>query len=226
MCQFAVLTLFPEMVQSATQHGILGRGLADGLLRLDCIDIREFSQNKHRRVDDYPYGGGAGMVMQAQPVYDACVKALTLFAKKPRVVYLSPAGKPFNQRMAGEFAAIGGLVLIAGRYEGVDERVIEEVVTDEVSIGDYVLTGGELAALVVMDAVGRLVPGVLGAPDSIRDESHQSGLLEYPQYTRPEIALGRSVPEVLLSGDHGRIAQWRKDMALKRTQERRPDMLS
>jgi len=223
---FAVLTLFPEMVESAAMHSIFKRALQAGLVQLSCIDIRNFSQNKHRQADDYPYGGGAGMVMKAQPIYDAYKHALgAMGTANARVVYLTPAGRCFNQAIAWELAAHKNLVLLAGRYEGVDERVIEEIVTDEISIGDYVLTGGELAALVVIDAVARLLPGVVGKAASLAEESFTTGLLEYPQYTRPEEVLGRKVPEILLSGDHGKIATWRSETALQRTQQRRPDLL-
>ena len=224
---FTVLTLFPEMVLAAANHSIFRRGLEQGRLRLDCVNIRDFSGNKHNQADDYPYGGGFGMVMKAQPVYDAYLWALGRLnlTRSPRVVFLTPAGKRFTQALSSEFARQEALILLCGHYEGVDERVVEEIVTDEVSIGDYILTGGELAALVLMDAVARLVPGVLGKEGSFADESFADGLLEYPQYTRPALALGRTVPEVLLSGDHKAIEKWRREQSLRRTKERRPDLL-
>jgi len=225
--RFTVLTLFPEMIYGAANHSIFKRGLEQGHLHLDCINIRNFSNNKHNQVDDYPYGGGFGMVMKAQPIYDAYQHALAKqnTQKKPRLIYLTPAGKPLTQAIANELASEEALFLLCGHYEGVDERVIEEIVTDEISIGDYVLTGGELAALVLMDCVARLVPGVLGKEGSFADESFMSGLLEYPQYTRPAEVFGRSVPDVLLSGDHAAIEKWRNEQSLQRTQSRRPDLL-
>ena len=226
--RFTVLTLFPEMIYGATDHSIFKHGLEQGHLQLDCVNIRDFSGNKHNQVDDYPYGGGFGMVMKAQPIYDAYQHALSKrpsTQKNPRFIYLTPAGKPLTQAIANELANEEALFLLCGHYEGVDERVIEEIVTDEISIGDYVLTGGELAALVLMDCVARLVPGVLGKEGSFADESFMSGLLEYPQYTRPAEVLGRSVPDILLSGDHGAVEKWRREQSLQRTQSRRPDLL-
>jgi len=224
---FTVLTLFPEMICAAANHSIFKRGLDQGLLRLNCVDIRDFSTSKHRQVDDYPYGGGLGMVMMAQPIYDAHQHALSTYhaMHKPRTVYLTPAGKPLTQSMATDFSHEDSLVLLCGHYEGIDERVIEEIVTDEISIGDYILTGGELAALVLMDAVARLVPGVLGKEGSFADESFSANVLEYPQYTRPPQVLGRAVPDILLSGNHKAIENWRREQALQRTKSRRPDLL-
>ena len=223
---FTVLTLFPGMIYSAANHSIFKRGLDQGRVRLDCVDIRDFSGNKHKQVDDYPYGGGFGMVMKAQPIYDAYRHALERIGREssPRVVFLTPAGKRLTQAIVSELAREESLILLCGHYEGVDERVVEEIVTDEISIGDYVLTGGELAALVLMDAVARLVPGVLGKEGSFADESFSDGLLEYPQYTRPPEVLGRAVPEVLLSGDHKAVDKWRNEQSKERTRMRRPDL--
>lgn len=224
--KFTVLTLFPDMIHNACAFSIFKRGLDQGLIELDCVDIRCFTDNKHRRVDDYPYGGGLGMVMQAQPIYDAYKHVLAgRGTDTARVVYLTPAGKPLTQSLVTELSQESGLILLCGHYEGIDERVIEEIVTDEVSLGDYILTGGELAALVLMDAVARLVPGVLGKEGSAHEESFSFGLLEHPQYTRPASVLGRHVPEVLISGDHKAIENWRREQSLLRTRLRRPDLI-
>jgi len=222
--KFCVLTLFPEMITDGLNHSILKRAAEAGLLSMEAINIRDFANNKHNRVDDYPYGGGAGMVMQPGPVFDACESAKAKLGERTRVVYLTPQGKPFKQEMAREFSKEEALILICGHYEGVDERVIEEIVTDEVSLGDFVLTGGELAAMVLIDATARLVPGVLseGSPD---EESFSGATLEYPQYTRPYEFRGKTVPEVLLSGHHKRVEEWRAEQALARTKARRPDLL-
>lgn len=224
MKNFFVMTLFPEMVTEALSHSILGRAQREGYISVEAINIRDFSGNKHQRVDDYPYGGGAGMVMQPQPIYDAYQSILPK-AGNARVLYMTPQGKPFHQRMAEELAQEESLVLLCGHYEGVDERVIEEIVTDEISLGDFVLTGGELAAITIIDAVSRLMPGVLGKEESFADESFSQGLLEYPQYTRPPVFLNRAVPEVLLSGHHGNVDKWRREQALLRTAKKRPDLL-
>lgn len=221
---FYVLTLFPEMIQQALSHSILGRAQRDGHISVEAINIRDFSTNKQKHVDDYPYGGGAGMVMQPQPIYDA-YRRIAESTKGARVIYMTPQGKPFNQSIAQELAAEENLVFLCGHYEGVDERVIEEIVTDEISLGDFVLTGGELAAITIIDAVSRLVPGVLGKEESFEDESFSDGLLEYPQYTRPPEFLGRTVPEVLLSGHHGNVAKWRREQSLLQTAKKRPDLL-
>lgn len=223
---FHVLTLFPEMIENGFRTSITGRALDNGILTLDTVNIRDYSVNKHMRVDDYPYGGGAGMVMQAEPVCRACdaLKERT-GRERLRVIYLTPQGRVFTQRLAEELAREEELVFLCGHYEGIDERALEAVVTDYVSIGDYVLTGGELPALVMMDAIARLVPQVLNNEDSAQFESFQDNLLEYPQYTRPEEYQGQRVPEVLLSGHHARIDQWRREQSLKRTKERRPDLL-
>ena len=223
---FHVLTIFPEMIRAATSFSILGRAAKSGLVNVNAINIRDFAVNKHRQVDDAPYGGGAGMVMMAKPVYDAYKFAKPDLASP--VVYLTPTGRVFNQKTAKEMSAYKEITLICGHYEGLDERVIEEIVTDEISIGDYVLTGGEVASLVFMDAVSRLVPGVLGKEESHVDESFSDeldGILEYPHYTRPQIFMGRKVPDVLLSGHHEEVKNWRKKMALHKTSAKRPDLL-
>ncbi|MBE5868578.1 MAG: tRNA (guanosine(37)-N1)-methyltransferase TrmD [Lachnospiraceae bacterium] len=224
--KFYVLTLFPEMIQQGLGISILGRAVQGGQIGIEAINIRDFTQNKHGRVDDYTYGGGAGMLMQAQPVYDAWKTAVNMAGpdKKIRTVYLTPQGKTFTQQMAEEFAREEELIFLCGHYEGIDERVLEETVTDYVSIGDYVLTGGELPAMVMIDAIARLVPGVLHNDMSAETESFHGSLLEYPQYSRPEVWQGKSVPGVLLSGDHKKIRQWRLEQSVSRTKERRPDL--
>jgi tRNA (guanine37-N1)-methyltransferase len=222
---YYVLTLFPEMIQQAAGASILGRAAKNGFIRVETVNIRDFSANKHMRVDDYPYGGGAGMVMEAEPVWRAVRSVEEKLGHRPRVVYLTPQGKVLDQTMVEEFAREEELVLLCGHYEGIDERVLEETVTDYVSIGDYVLTGGELGALVMIDAISRFVPGVLSNEESSQFESLQDNLLEYPHYTRPEIWHDRKVPEVLLSGDHKKIEEWRHQKSLERTELRRPDLL-
>ena len=203
---------------------IIGRAIEAGLLEINVVNIRDYSTNKHMKVDDYPYGGGAGLVMQPEPVYRAYKDLEKDMKKKPRVVYLTPQGTTFHQEMAKELAKEEELVFLCGHYEGIDERVLEEIVTDYVSIGDYVLTGGELPAMVMIDSISRLVPGVLHNDDSAGDESFENGLLEYPQYTRPPVFLDKEVPEVLLSGHHENIRKWRHEQSVKRTKERRPDL--
>ena len=222
--KFHVLTLFPEMIEQGFHTSITGRAMEKGLLSLNAVNIRDFAGNKHMKVDDYPYGGGAGMVMQAEPVYAAHQSLEEQAGRKLRTIYLTPQGHTFNQKMAEEFAQEEELVFLCGHYEGIDERVLEEVVTDYVSIGDYVLTGGELPALVMMDTISRLVPGVLNNDVSAETESFQDSLLEYPQYSRPAVWHGREVPAVLVSGDHARVARWRRKQSLLRTRDRRPDM--
>ncbi|MDY3302327.1 MAG: tRNA (guanosine(37)-N1)-methyltransferase TrmD [Lachnospiraceae bacterium] len=223
---FHVMTLFPEMILSGMKNSITGRAIDKGLIAVEAINIRDYTTNKHNKVDDYIYGGGAGLLMQAQPVYD-CWDALRKKIGKegPRTVYLTPQGRTFTQKDAHEFALEEDLILLCGHYEGIDERVLEEIVTDNVSIGDYVLTGGELAAMVVCDAVSRLVPGVLHNDVSAETESFEAGLLEYPQYSRPEEWNGKKVPPILLSGDHAKVEAWKHEQALIRTLERRPDLL-
>lgn len=225
---FHILTLFPEMVENGLKTSIIGRAVDAGLLSIEAVNIRDFAFNKHQSVDDYPYGGGAGMLMQAEPVYLAykeIKERIKREDKKLRVVYLSPQGKTFDQKMAEELAAEEDLVLLCGHYEGIDERVLEEIVTDYVSIGDYVLTGGELPAMVMVDTISRLVPGVLHNDVSAEFESFQDNLLEYPQYSRPEEWHGKKVPPVLLSGHHANIEKWRREQSILRTYERRPDLL-
>ena len=221
---YHVLTLFPEMIENGMNTSITGRAITKGLLSLEAINIRDFAFNKHQKVDDYPYGGGAGMLMQAEPVYLSYESIAERIGRKPRVIFLTPQGKTFNQDMAKEFALEEDLVFLCGHYEGIDERALESIVTDYVSIGDYVLTGGELPAMVVIDSVARLVPGVLNNDESAQTESFSDGLLEYPQYTRPANYKGMEVPEVLLSGHHGNIEKWRHEKSLERTKKYRPDL--
>jgi tRNA (guanine37-N1)-methyltransferase len=258
---YHVLTLFPEMIEGALRTSITGRAMDKGILSLDAVNIRDFAEEKRKsRIDDYPYGGGAGMVMQAEPVYRAWRSVMDRIGPEDtadswkdkdsavgpedttdgresaaagqaqgqvRVLYMTPQGRRFDQKMAEELAAEKDLIFLCGHYEGIDERVLEEIVTDEVSIGDYVLTGGELPALVMMDTISRLVPGVLSNDDSAVTESFQGdGLLEYPQYSRPEVWHDRAVPAILLSGNHGAVDRWRRDRALERTALRRPDLCS
>ena len=222
---FHILTLFPEMVLNGLNTSITGRAVNAGILSIEAVNIRDYAFNKHQSVDDYPYGGGAGMLMQAEPVYLAYQSVAEKLEKKPRVIYLSPQGAVFTQKMAEELAREEELVLLCGHYEGIDERVLEEIVTDYVSIGDYVLTGGELPAMVMVDAISRMVPGVLHNDVSAEFESFQDNLLEYPQYSRPEEWHGKRVPSVLLSGHHANIEKWRREQSVLRTYERRPDLL-
>lgn len=224
---YHVLTLFPQMIEDGLRTSIIGRAIDKNLLTLQTVDIRDFSTNKHHKVDDYPYGGGAGMVMQAEPVYGAYESVVKKIGteKKPRVIYVTPQGKVFNQTIAKELAQEEDLIFLCGHYEGIDERVLEMVVTDYISIGDYVLTGGELPAMVMIDAISRLVPGVLNNDVSAEFESFQDNLLEYPQYTRPEVFMNQKVPEVLLSGHHGNIEKWRREQSIIRTAKNRRDLL-
>lgn len=223
--RFDCLTLFPELVENVVNSSITGRAIKNNLIELNCINIRDFAQNKHNSVDDEPYGGGGGMIMQAEPIYLAYQSITEGLTYKPKVIYMSPQGKVFNQELAINLAKEKHLVFLCGHYEGVDERIIEEIVDMELSIGDYVLTGGEIPAVAVIDSVSRLIPGVLSSEDSYKNESHYSGLLEYPQYTRPLDFLGRKVPDVLLSGHHANISKWRREKSLERTLKKRPDML-
>lgn len=222
---FYILTLFPEMVMEGLHTSIIGRASQAGFLNIEAVNIRDYSQNKHQKVDDYTYGGGAGMLMQAQPVYGAWKSVVERIGKKPRCVYVTPQGSTFTQQAAKELAAEEDLILLCGHYEGVDERVLEEIATDYLSIGDYVLTGGELPAMVMVDAISRMVPGVLSNQESGFQESFEGNLLEYPQYSRPEEWRGKKVPEVLMSGHHKNIEIWRRQQSLARTWERRPDLL-
>lgn len=241
--KFHVLTLFPQMILQGLHTSIIGRAVEQQLLSINAVDIRDYTLDKHGKVDDYTYGGGAGMLMQAQPVYDTYQAVVRQIeerkmatgvatanaesaeeAKKPRVIYVTPQGEVFTQKKAAELALEEDLIFLCGHYEGIDERVLEEIVTDYISIGDYVLTGGELPAMVMIDAVSRLVPGVLNNGDSAETESHSNGLLEYPQYSRPEVWHDRKVPDVLMSGHHANIEKWRLEQSLLRTKERRLEM--
>ena len=224
--KFQILTLFPEMVMQGLNTSIIGRAVENKLIEIDAVNIRDYTMDKHGKVDDYPYGGGAGMLMQAQPVFDAYKAVEKKISTRPRVIFLTPQGKTFNQEMAEEFAKEEDLIFLCGHYEGIDERALEMVVTDMVSAGDYVLTGGELPAMMMIDAVSRLVPGVLNNEASAEFESFQDNLLEYPQYTRPEEYEGRKVPEVLLSGHHANIEKWRREKSIERTLAARPDLLA
>lgn len=226
MIHFHILTLFPEMVMQGLNTSILGKAVKRQYIAIEAVNIRDYTQNKHGKVDDYTYGGGAGMLMQAQPVYDAFQSVIQKLApeKKKRVIYVTPQGQTFHQGLAQELAQEEELIFLCGHYEGIDERVLEEIVTDEISIGDYVLTGGELPAMVMIDAIARLVPGVLHNGESAVTESFDNGLLEYPQYSRPEIWHDKKVPEVLLSGNHAKVEEWRLGQSLERTRQRRPDL--
>ena len=228
---FHILTLFPEMVENALNTSILKRASDAGIISINAVNIRDYSTDKHKKVDDYPYGGGAGMLMQAQPVFDAyeaVVKSVkgrrSKTAEKVRVLYMTPQGRTFDQAFAEELSQEENLIFLCGHYEGIDERVIEEIVTDEVSLGDFVLTGGELPSMVMIDCISRLIPGVLGSDESAEDESFSNGLLEYPQYTCPEVWHDKKVPDVLLSGNHKEIDKYRVGESLSRTKEKRPDL--
>ena len=224
--RFHILTLFPDMVEQGLHTSIIGRAVEKGLLAIEAVNIRDYTVDKHKKVDDYPYGGGAGMVMQAQPIYDAYLSIVEKIGYRPRTIYLTPQGPLFTQQAAKEFALEEDVILLCGHYEGVDERVLEEIVTDYISIGDYVLTGGELPAMVMVDAISRMVPGVLANDESGTTESFEGNLLEYPQYSRPEDWMGKKVPAILLSGDHAKVEAWRREQSIKRTMERRPDLLA
>lgn len=221
-----ILTLFPEMFEAVLNESIIGRAAEKQILKLEFHNIRDYSENKHRKVDDYPYGGGLGMIMQCQPIFAAVEDISAKLGKKPYTVLMSPQGKTFNQAKAQEFSTYENLMIICGHYEGIDERVTEALVDEEISIGDFVLTGGEIAAMAVADATCRLIPGVLREDTSHAVESFSEGLLEYPQYTRPIVYNGMEVPEILLSGHHANIEKWRRYQSLKRTYEKRPELLS
>ena len=223
---YHILTLFPEMVMDGLNTSIIGRAAEKGLISIEAINIRDYSKDKHNHVDDAPYGGGAGMVMQPGPVCDSYEDLCQKIGKRPRVLYMTPQGQTFNQSIAEELAKEEDLVFLCGHYEGIDERALELIVTDYLSVGDYVLTGGELPAMVMIDCISRLVPGVLNNDVSAEIESFHDNLLEYPQYTRPEMYEGKKVPEVLLSGHHKNIETWRRQQSIKRTLERRPDLLA
>lgn len=222
---FHVLTLFPEMIEQGVNTSITGRAINNGQISLNVINIRDYAGNKYGQVDDYPYGGGAGMVMQPGPIYQSYQTVVKNIGYQPRVVYLTPQGKVFQQKMAEEFSKEKDLVFLCGHYEGVDERVLDMIVTDHVSIGDYVLTGGELPSMIMIDAISRLVPGVLNNNMSAEFESFHDNLLEYPQYTRPEEFMGKKVPSILLSGNHPKVDQWRREQSILRTIKRRPDLM-
>lgn len=221
-----IATLFPDMCEAVLSESIVGRGRREGFIEIECHNIRDYTLDKHRRVDDKPYGGGTGMVMQAQPVYDCvCAVKERAGAERTRLIYLSPQGRRLDQALVKELAAEEHLILLCGHYEGIDQRVLDELEAEEISVGDYVVTGGELPALIVADAVARLQPGVLPNEEAYSVESHYNGLLEYPQYTRPEEWKGRRVPEVLLSGHHGNVDKWQREMAEEVTKRKRPDMV-
>lgn len=219
-----IMTLFPEMCEAVLSQSIIGRARTAGLVEIECRNIRDYTTDKHNRVDDAPYGGGMGMVMQAQPIYD-CYKAIAPEGEKPHLIYMSPKGRTFTQKRAVELSKMEHIVLLCGHYEGVDQRVLDEIVDEEISVGDYVLTGGELPALVVSDAVCRMLPGVLSDEECFTEESHFSGLLEYPHYTRPAVWHNKEVPDVLLSGHHANIVKWRREQSILTTLEKRPEML-
>ncbi len=223
---FNVLTLFPEMIEQSLNHSITKRAIENEIISVQCINIRDFANNKHKKVDDYPYGGGCGMVMQPEPIFNAYCNIKNNLHKNHRVIYMTPKGKTLNQEMAKELSKEEDLVILCGHYEGVDQRLIDEIVTDEISIGDYIMTGGELGALVLIDTVSRLIDGVIGKKESYENESFTDNLLEYPQYTRPFEFMGKKVPDILLSGNHRLIDKWRYDESIKLTKERRPDLLN
>ncbi len=231
MTTFYIMTLFPEMVMQCLETSILGRAQEKDLIRFRAFNIRDYTKDKHNKVDDYPYGGGAGMLMQAQPVYDCYLAILEEIGKtssdqqkKPRVIFLTPTGRTFRQKMAVEFAKEENIILLCGHYEGIDQRVLDKIVTDEISLGDFVLTGGELPAVCLIDAISRMIPGVLSNVASGVDESFSDNLLEYPQYSRPEVWEGLSVPPILLSGDHAKVDAWRREQSIERTKQKRPDL--
>ncbi|MBR5497273.1 MAG: tRNA (guanosine(37)-N1)-methyltransferase TrmD [Clostridia bacterium] len=220
-----ILTLFPDMCRNVYSESIIGRSIAKGLIEINSHNIRDYASNKHNNVDDTPYGGGMGMVMQAQPIYDCFMSLCDSIGKRPHLIYMSPQGKVLTQQKVKELAQLENIAILCGHYEGVDERVIEAIVDEEISIGDYVLTGGELPALVLSDSIARMLPGVLANDEAMEKESHYNGLLEYPQYTKPAVWNDMPVPDVLLSGHHANIEKWRQEQSLKRTKERRPDLL-
>ncbi len=221
---YHVMTLFPELIEAAMNHSIMGRALSKGIITLDTVNFREFAQNKTKHVDDYIYGGGSGMLIQAEPVWLCYKDLIAKIGHKPRVLYMSPRGKTFDQAMANELAKEEDIIFLCGHYEGIDERAIELIEPEYVSIGDFVLTGGELPSVLIMDAITRQISGVLGSDDSAIDESFYNGLLEYPQYTRPPVYEGLEVPQVLMSGNHKLIAEWREQKALEITEKYRPDL--
>ena len=223
--RFHIMTLFPEIFNSYMNESIMKRAVEKGIIEVNVYNIRDFSTNKHKKVDDYPFGGGAGMVMTPQPIYDTYKYIIDKFdIKNPRVIYLTPKGKVHNQNIASEMSTFEDIILLCGNYEGIDQRIIDSIVTDEISIGDYVLTGGELPALILIDSISRLIPGVLSQNESFEEESFKDNLLEYPHYTRPREFMGMEVPKVLLSGNHKKIDEWRYNKSIEITRERRPDL--
>ncbi len=223
--RFHIMTLFPEIFNSYMNESIMKRAVEKGIIEICIYNIRDFSNNKHKKVDDYPFGGGAGMVMTPQPIYDTYKHIVDTYnIEKPRVIYLTPKGNTYNQTIATNMSKLDDVILLCGHYEGIDQRIIDLIVTDEISIGDYVLTGGELPALILIDSISRLIPGVLGQEESFEDESFSNDLLEYPHYTRPREFMGLKVPDVLLSGNHKNIDKWRNDESIRITKERRPDL--
>lgn len=223
--KITIMTLFPEMCNAVLDESIIGRARKSGIIEIDTVNIRDFTHDKHNRVDDAPYGGGMGMLMQTQPIYDCFASLCSEDGKKPHLIYMSAQGETLTQKRVKELSQLPNIAILCGHYEGVDERIIEEIVDEEISIGDYVLTGGELPALILSDSIARMIDGVLPNDEAKELESHYSGLLEYPQYTRPPEWHGRKVPDILLSGHHGNIDKWRREKSLERTLERRPDML-
>lgn len=221
-----ILTLFPEMCESVLSESIIGRARENNCVEIHCTNIRDFSSDKHSKVDDTPYGGGAGMIMQTQPVYDCYKNICEQIKSKPHMIFMSPQGKTLNQEKVKELSKYDNIAILCGHYEGIDERVIEEIVDEEISVGDYVVTGGELPAMILADAISRMLPGVLAGEEAYENESHYNGLLEYPQYTRPYEWNGKKVPDILISGHHGNIDKWRHERSLERTFLRRPDLLS
>jgi tRNA (guanine37-N1)-methyltransferase len=224
MMRIDIATLFVDMCESVLQTSIVGRARKENLIEINCHDIRNYTQNKHRHIDDAPYGGGNGMVMQAEPIYECYLDVCNKVGEKPYVIYMSPQGKTLTQKRLCELKSLDNILILCGHYEGVDERIIEEIVDEEISIGDYVLTGGELPALVLVDGITRLCDGVLANEDCFSNESHFDGILEHPQYTRPEVWRGKAVPSVLLSGHHANIEKWKKEQAEERTRKKRPDL--
>lgn len=226
MIRFDVLTLFPQMFEAVLGDSIIGRARENRLIEMNFIDMRDYTKNKHRKVDDYPYSGGGGMLISPQPVYDAYMSIVKDLDYKPLTVYMSPQGRVFNQSVAKELSEHNHIILLCGHYEGIDQRVLDEIVDAEISIGDFVMTGGEIPAMTVIDTVARLIPGVLASESAYENESHFCGLLEYPQYTRPLEFMGRKVPDILLSGHHANVEKWKREQALINTYNKRPDMLS
>ena len=223
--RITIMTLFKEMVDGVLGYSMMGRAQKNGLIELEAVDIRDYTTDKHRHVDDYPYGGGAGMLMMPQPIYDCYMKVCDEAQAKPHLIYMSPCGKTLTQERVKELAEMPNVAILCGRYEGVDQRVIDEIVDEEISIGDYVVTGGEMPAMILADTISRMLPGVLSQPEGFMGESHYSSLLEYPQYTKPPVWHDMEVPEVLASGHHANIKKWQREKALERTLERRPELL-